>query len=152
NQISKLIDLSLKHHPKVLILPNSKAKEKLLNQWPSGNNLPELRIGSQALVDTAVDSEVDTVVCAIVGTAGLASAYAAAQAGKRILLANKEALVAAGEHFMQAVNKSGAELLPLDSEHNAIFQCLPQPIRHNEIKQIILTASGGPFRDTDLSV
>lgn len=152
NQISKLIDLSLKHHPKVLILPNSKAKEKLLNQWPSGNNLPELRIGSQALVDTAVDSEVDTVVCAIVGTAGLASAYAAAQAGKRILLANKEALVAAGELFMQAVNKSGAELLPLDSEHNAIFQCLPQPIRHNEIKQIILTASGGPFRDTDLSV
>lgn len=152
NQISKLIDLCLKHHPKVLILPNSKAKEKLLNQWPSGNNLPELRIGSQALVDTAVDSEVDTVVCAIVGTAGLASAYAAAQAGKRILLANKEALVAAGELFMQAVNKSGAELLPLDSEHNAIFQCLPQPIRHNEIKQIILTASGGPFRDTDLSV
>ncbi|CAM5209431.1 1-deoxy-D-xylulose-5-phosphate reductoisomerase [Oligella ureolytica] len=107
-----------------------------------------MRNCAEALVDTAIDSEVDTVVCAIVGTAGLASAYAAAKAGKRILLANKEALVAC-ELFMEAVKQSGAELLPIDSEHNAIFQCLPNPINHGEIKQIILTASGGPFRDID---
>ena len=99
-----------------------------------------------------MDPEVDTVVCAIVGTAGLASAYAAAKAGKRILLANKEALVASGELFMKAVRQSGAELLPIDSEHNAIFQCLPNPVSHSEIKQIILTASGGPFRDTEVGL
>ncbi|MDO5667304.1 MAG: 1-deoxy-D-xylulose-5-phosphate reductoisomerase [Alcaligenaceae bacterium] len=152
NQVKKLIELSLKHKPKVLILPTDEAKQKFVSQWPSEIKLPEIRIGSEALVQTAVDSEVDTVVCAIVGTAGLASAYAAAQAGKRILLANKEALVASGQLFMQAVKQSGAELLPIDSEHNAIFQCLPNPIKRAEIKQIILTASGGPFRDTDISL
>lgn len=152
SQVSKLVELSLKHRAKVLILPNQEAKQKLLTIWPSERDLPELRIGTQALVDTAMDSEVDTVVCAIVGTAGLASAYAAAQAGKRILLANKEALVASGDLFMKAVKQSGAELLPIDSEHNAIFQCLPNPINHREVRQIILTASGGPFRDTDVSL
>lgn len=149
NQVDKLVDLNLKHNAKVLILPDQEAKRQFIARWPGARPLPELRIGAEALVDTAIDSEVDTVVCAIVGTAGLASAYAAAKAGKRILLANKEALVASGELFMEAVKQSGAELLPIDSEHNAIFQCLPNPINHGEIKQIILTASGGPFRDTD---
>lgn len=152
NQVEKLLKLSLKHQPKVLILSNQEAKQKLLELWPSEQPLPELRIGDEALVQTAIDTEVDTVVCAIVGTAGLASAYAAAKAGKRILLANKEALVASGQLFMEAVKKNGAELLPIDSEHNAIFQCLPKPIKHSEIKQIILTASGGPFRDTDIKL
>lgn len=152
NQVKKLIDLSLKHKPKVLILPDQDAKKNFIDLWPSSEQLPEIRIGSEALVQTAMDAEVDTVVCAIVGTAGLASAYAAAQAGKRILLANKEALVASGKIFMEAVKQSGAELLPIDSEHNAIFQCLPNPIKHHEIKQIILTASGGPFRDTDIAL
>ena len=149
NQVNKLVDLSLKHKAKVIILPTQETKRQFITLWPSDHPLPELRIGAEALVDTAIDSEVDTVVCAIVGTAGLASAYAAAKAGKRILLANKEALVASGELFMEAVKQSGAELLPIDSEHNAIFQCLPNPINHGEIKQIILTASGGPFRDID---
>ena len=152
NQVNKLVDLSLKHKAKVIILPTQETKRQFITLWPSDHPLPELRIGAEALVDTAIDSEVDTVVCAIVGTAGLASAYAAAKAGKRILLANKEALVASGELFMEAVKQSGAELLPIDSEHNAIFQCLPNPINHGEIKQIILTASGGPFRDIDLGL
>ena len=152
NQVDKLLDLSLKYDPKVLILANQEAKQKLISLWPSDKVLPELRIGADALVETAIDSEVDTVVCAIVGTAGLASAYAAAKAGKRILLANKESLVASGKLFMEAIKQSGAELLPIDSEHNAIFQCLPNPIKHSEIKDIILTASGGPFRDTDISL
>ncbi len=152
SQVDKLVELSLKHRPSVLILPNQEAKQRFLAAWPSTHDLPELRIGTQALTDTATDAEVDTVVCAIVGTAGLASAYAAAKAGKRILLANKEALVASGELFMKAVKQSGAELLPIDSEHNAIFQCLPNPINHEQVKQIILTASGGPFRDTDISL
>lgn len=152
NQVNKLVALNLRHKAKVLILPNQEAKQEFIAQWPSDRALPELRIGAEALVDTAKDSEVDTVVCAIVGTAGLASAYAAAKAGKRILLANKEALVASGELFMAAVKQSGAQLLPIDSEHNAIFQCLPNPINHGEIQQIILTASGGPFRDTDVNL
>ena len=134
NQVNKLVDLSLKHKAKVIILPTQETKRQFITLWPSDHPLPELRIGAEALVDTAIDSEVDTVVCAIVGTAGLASAYAAAKAGKRILLANKEALVASGELFMEAVKQSGAELLPIDSEHNAIFQCLPNPINHGEIK------------------
>lgn len=152
SQVSKLIELSLVHRPEVLILPSQEAKQQLTSLWPSDRALPELRIGAEALVETAMDPEVDTVVCAIVGTAGLASAYAAAKAGKRILLANKEALVASGELFMRAVRQSGAELLPIDSEHNAIFQCLPNPVAHSEIKQIILTASGGPFRDTEVGL
>lgn len=150
NQVEKLIELSLKHKPKVLLLATDETRQKLLSLWPTDVDLPELRVGPEALVETAVEADVDTVVCAIVGTAGLASAYAAAKAGKRILLANKEALVASGQLFMEAVRSSGAELLPIDSEHNAIFQCLPNPVKHQELKEIILTASGGPFRDSDL--
>src|SRR5699024_9400078 len=106
---------------------------------------------------TAADPEVDTVMAAIVGAAGLPSALAAAQAGKRILLANKEALVAAGGLFLQAVRDNQAELLPIDSEHNAIFQCLPH---HGKaalpktpttgVRRLLLTASGGPFLHTGL--
>ncbi|TPW16620.1 MAG: 1-deoxy-D-xylulose 5-phosphate reductoisomerase [Halothiobacillaceae bacterium] len=99
--------------------------------------------------------EVDTVMAAIVGSAGLLPTLAAAQAGKRILLANKEALVMAGQLFMDAVNHSGAELLPVDSEHNAIFQCMPPHVASRRstagIKRILLTASGGPFRTRSLA-
>ena len=106
--------------------------------------------GAEAVVDLARRDDVDTVMAAIVGAAGLPSAIAAAEAGKRVLLANKEALVMAGELFMNAVRQSGAVLLPIDSEHNAIFQSLPadyqqDPERHG-VSHIILTASGGPFR------
>src|SRR5690606_829421 len=104
----------------------------------------------------AADAQCDTVMAAIVGAAGLPAALAAAQAGKRVLLANKEALVAAGGLFMRAVREHGAELLPIDSEHNAIFQCLPRGDRATVpsepakgVRRLVLTASGGPFRRVD---
>src|SRR5699024_3080761 len=113
---------------------------------------PEIRVGTEALSQTAADPEVDAVMAAIVGAAGLPSALAAAQAGKRILLANKEALVAAGSLFLNAVRDNQAELLPIDSEHNAIFQCLPKrgqtalsKTPATGVRRLLLTASGGPF-------
>lgn len=103
--------------------------------------------GDQGLVEIARDLESDLVVAAIVGAAGLLPSLAAVKAGKRVLLANKEALVCAGRLFMSAVSESGAELLPLDSEHNAIFQCLPGgELKDSGCRRILLTASGGPFR------
>lgn len=111
----------------------------------------EVLWGEQALVDVAAASDVDTVMAAIVGAAGLIPTLAAAEKGKRVLLANKEALVMAGRLFMDAVARHGATLLPIDSEHNAIFQCLPPGYRHSEVAgvdKILLSASGGPFRTT----
>lgn len=142
----------------VVVVPDDAARTRFIAAW-RGATLPEVRVGAQALSDTAADTQCDMVVAAIVGAAGLPSALAAAHAGKRILLANKEALVAAGTLFMQAVRDKGAELLPIDSEHNAIFQCLPhhgpsasrayapaQPAAG--VRRLLLTASGGPFRLT----
>lgn len=142
----------------VVVVPDDGARARFCAAW-RGGALPEVRVGAQALADTAADTRCDLVVAAIVGAAGLPSALAAARAGKRILLANKEALVAAGTLFMQAVRDNGAELLPIDSEHNAIFQCLPhhgpagsralapaQPAAG--VRRLLLTASGGPFRLT----
>ena len=113
--------------------------------------------GSDGLCEVATLAAADTVVAGIVGGAGLAPTLAAARAGKRILLANKETLVLAGRIFMAAVRESGATLLPIDSEHNAIFQCLPAavdkaaPGRRAGVRRIVLTASGGPFRTTPAS-
>lgn len=149
SRIRKLLELSLVHHPKVVIVPDDVAEKTFRQLWPSEVSMPEIRIGSEGLCATARDPEADTVVAAIVGTAGLPSAFAAAQAGKRILLANKEALVAAGSLFMETVRKNNATLLPLDSEHNAIFQCLPNGKYNAQVKRLILTASGGPFRNID---
>jgi 1-deoxy-D-xylulose-5-phosphate reductoisomerase len=111
--------------------------------------------GPQALVKAVTDSGCDTVMAAIVGAAGLVPALAAAKAGKRVLLANKEALVMSGTLFMQAMKDGGGELLPIDSEHNAIFQCLPNeftksPHSNLGVEELWLTASGGPFRNTPL--
>ncbi len=112
---------------RVVIVPDEAARKRFLHAWPAGQHpVPEIRIGQQALCDTVAEAEVTTVMAAIVGAAGLPSALAAAAAGKRVLLANKEALVAAGSLFMRTVRDCGAELLPIDSEHNAIFQCMPQ--------------------------
>src|SRR5690554_2541429 len=106
--------------------------------------------GEQGLIDVAAAEQADTVMASIVGAAGLAPTLAAVCAGKRVLLANKEALVMSGQLFMDAVAESGAELLPIDSEHNAIFQCMPaDKVRDPQaagITRILLTASGGPFR------
>ncbi|MGH8810145.1 MAG: 1-deoxy-D-xylulose-5-phosphate reductoisomerase, partial [Noviherbaspirillum sp.] len=109
----------------------------------------DVEYGAAALCDVASASSVDVVMAAIVGAAGLPPTLAAARAGKKILLANKEALVMSGRLFMDAVNASGATLLPIDSEHNAIFQCLPQSYQRTPgscgVAKILLTASGGPF-------
>ncbi|HTL92403.1 MAG TPA: 1-deoxy-D-xylulose-5-phosphate reductoisomerase, partial [Steroidobacteraceae bacterium] len=108
--------------------------------------------GPAALEELALLSEVHCVMAAIVGAAGLRSTLAAARAGKRLLLANKESLVMAGPLLISAVNASGATLLPIDSEHNAIFQCLPPGAVSGQappgLRRVLLTASGGPFRDT----
>ena len=111
--------------------------------------------GPEALVNAVTDSDCDTVMAAIVGAAGLVPALAAAKAGKRVLLANKEALVMSGDLFMHAMKEGGGELLPIDSEHNAIFQCLPEqfskePNPRLGVEELWLTASGGPFRNTPL--
>ena len=138
---------------RVVIVPDDRAAERFRLVWPSGISSPEIRVGPAALAETASDAQCDVVMAAIVGAAGLPAALAAARSGKRVLLANKEALVAAGSLFMAAVRDHGAELLPIDSEHNAIFQCLPHDGRASApsgpskgVRRLILTASGGPFR------
>jgi 1-deoxy-D-xylulose-5-phosphate reductoisomerase len=114
--------------------------------------------GPQALASAAADDGVDSVMAAIVGAAGLEPTLAAAQAGKRVLLANKESLVMSGDLFMQVCRASGAVVLPIDSEHNAVFQCLPPAVQARAVgpaasgvRRILLTASGGPFRSLDLA-
>jgi 1-deoxy-D-xylulose-5-phosphate reductoisomerase len=113
----------------------------------------ELRFGARALDEVAADPQCDAVMAAIVGAAGLSATLAAARAGKRVLLANKEALVMSGPLFMRAARDAGAVLLPIDSEHNAVFQCLPQDegkVALRGVRRVMLTASGGPFRATPL--
>ncbi len=154
SRIDKLVSQAASMGARVVVVPDDTALRRFTELWPATVPMPEVRVGAQALADTAADSDVTTVMAAIVGTAGLPAALAAARAGKRVLLANKEALVAAGGLFMRAVRDHGAELLPIDSEHNAIFQCLPgngeraraprQPA--SGVRRLLLTASGGPFR------
>ncbi len=156
SRIDKLVSQAMATGARVVVVPDDAARRRFDELWPESSPAPEVRVGAQALADTAADSEVTTVMAAIVGTAGLPAALAAARAGKRVLLANKEALVAAGGLFMQAVRDHGAELLPIDSEHNAIFQCLPDDCDRSRapsrpasgVRRLLLTASGGPFRTT----
>jgi len=122
-------------------------REKLLAE-----NLPtQVLSGASALIEVACDERVTTVMAAIVGAAGLPSCLSAAKSGKRLLLANKEALVVGGQFFLDAVKSGGAQLLPIDSEHSAVFQALPQDPSSwaQSVDKIILTASGGPFRSRD---
>jgi 1-deoxy-D-xylulose-5-phosphate reductoisomerase len=122
-----------------------------------GRDVPETQVlaGVEGLEQAAALAAADTVMAAIVGAAGLLPALAAVRAGKRVLLANKEALVVSGQLFMDAVRHHGATLLPIDSEHNALFQCLPRDFARGleavGVQRILLTASGGPFRDTPLA-
>ncbi|WP_019672944.1 1-deoxy-D-xylulose-5-phosphate reductoisomerase [Psychrobacter lutiphocae] len=152
-RLDKLLTLCQQFQPVRVAVPSEKVDEFATRLQQAGLNCDV--VGGQAgLDDIAADPEVDTVVAAIVGAAGLSSTLTAARAGKRILLANKEALVMAGSLMMQAVKDNGATLLPLDSEHNAIFQCLPNEVQQNNtaihdaghgVKKLWLTASGGPF-------
>ncbi len=148
NQIAKLAEQCRHFKPKYAVVLDP-ARALALKTALAGLNV-EVLYGVEALERIASLAEVDTVMAAIVGAAGMRPALAAAQAGKRVLLANKETLVMAGQFFMAAVRASGATLLPIDSEHNAIFQSMPEPYSGNPaahgIRRILLTASGGPFR------
>ncbi|AQU83566.1 MULTISPECIES: 1-deoxy-D-xylulose-5-phosphate reductoisomerase [unclassified Halomonas] len=139
-----------KHQPRVAVLHNSVDAQWLHDALTEAGVATEVQAGPEALCRVARDAQVDTVMAAIVGAAGLLPALAAAEAGKRVLLANKEALVMSGALFMDAIARSGATLLPIDSEHNAIYQCLPAQHRggleRHGVRQLLLTASGGPFR------
>jgi 1-deoxy-D-xylulose-5-phosphate reductoisomerase len=142
-------------HPEVAVVGSAEAAAQLQALIKRDGLGTEVLFGEQALCEVASSASCDTVMAAIVGAAGLRPSLAAAHAGKKLLLANKEALVISGQLFMDAVASSGAVLLPIDSEHNAIFQCLPigyqrVPPQHG-IRKILLTASGGPFLDRDLS-
>lgn len=139
----KLAEICHEFQPEIAILSEESIRSEVVeSSFPAGT---QLQYGAEALEQTAGGSENDTVVAAIVGAAGLISSLAAARAGKRIALANKETLVVAGGLIMQAAAESGCELIPVDSEHSAIFQAL-QSGRANEVRKIILTSSGGPFR------
>ena len=146
----KLAELCLRFQPEVAVVGEAAAAARVAAKLREAGCKTEVAHGQQALIDVSRSAQCDTVVAAIVGAAGLAPTLAAARAGKRILLANKEALVMSGAIFMDAVRDHQAMLLPVDSEHNAIFQCFPQETQlHGAVSKIILTASGGPFRLRD---
>ncbi|WP_322060220.1 1-deoxy-D-xylulose-5-phosphate reductoisomerase [Paraburkholderia sp. J63] len=143
----KLVEQCLRFAPEVAVVGDAETAAAVERKLRAAGSKTIVTYGPQALVEVAKSDGCDTVVAAIVGAAGLVPTLAAAQAGKRILLANKEALVMSGDIFMDAVRENGAVLLPVDSEHNAVFQCLPsEGTQHGGVTKIILTASGGPFR------
>ena len=152
SRVQELIAQCQKFRPRYAVIDTKHYSE--LKSGLKALGLPtEALAGQQALADVASAPEVDIVMGAIVGAAGLAPCLRAAQTGKKLLLANKEALVVGGDLFMQAVKHGGATLLPIDSEHSAIFQSLPDDAStwSSRVEKIILTASGGPFRSRDPS-
>lgn len=146
-----LLALCLNHKPEFAVLAGYAEDADIRRAFRDAGCRTELMFGTAALEAVVRATECDTVMAAIVGAAGLAPTLAAARAGKRVLLANKESLVMAGALFMQAVQDSGADLLPIDSEHNAVFQCMPSSRSAGAtVRRILLTASGGPFRTTPM--
>ncbi|HLD08730.1 MAG TPA: 1-deoxy-D-xylulose-5-phosphate reductoisomerase, partial [Methylophilaceae bacterium] len=145
-----LFEQCKKFEPVYAVMLDADAAEALRLKLQTMGSATEVLFGMAALEKVAAHPDVDAVMAAIVGAAGLKPAMAAALAGKRILLANKETLVMSGSLFMQAVEQGGATLLPIDSEHNAIFQVMPSKkhadLAGSGVKRILLTASGGPFR------
>lgn len=152
-RVDELLDQCLSWAPKFAVLPDPASAQTLQAKLRDAGSATTVLVGAQALCEVAAHPEVDAVMAAIVGAAGLSPCLAAARAGKRLMLANKEALVVGGALFMNAVREGGAQLLPIDSEHSAIFQCLPEDRSRwaARIDHIILTASGGPFRTRDIS-
>lgn len=153
-RMSELLALCIRHTPRFAVVPEAAVARALQDDLRAAGLQTRVLVGEEGLCQVASDPEVDAVMAAIVGAAGLRPTLAAVEAGKKILLANKEALVMSGALFMQAVRKSGSVLLPIDSEHNAIFQCMPQDFSRGlgavGVRRILLTASGGPFRQTPL--
>ncbi len=151
SRLAELRALCLKHRPRYAVVSDQAQARILQDQLHADGVSTRVLDGEGGLSEVAAHPEVDVVMAAIVGAAGLKPTLAAVQSGKRVLLANKEALVMSGALFMQALRDSGAVLLPIDSEHNAIFQCLPtdysQGLGTVGVRRILLTASGGPFRE-----
>jgi len=148
-----LAEQCARHKPQYAVVGGASEAALLSAELKRLGSATEVLFGGDALAQVASHSEVDTVMAAIVGAAGLLPTLAAVNTGKKVLLANKEALVMAGGLFTQAVADSGAVLLPIDSEHNAIFQCMPAQhgtLREAGVRKILLTGSGGPFRQTPL--
>jgi 1-deoxy-D-xylulose-5-phosphate reductoisomerase len=157
--VTKMVQLCQTYHPEYAVMASEPAAKALANELSSSGCKTEVMFGQQAMCDVANHTDVDIVMSAIVGAAGLLPTMSAIRAGKRVLLANKEALVMSGQLFMDAVAEYDAELLPVDSEHNAIFQCLPEDVQRclgscdldkYGISHILLTGSGGPFRHASL--
>ncbi len=153
-QVDKMVTLCQRFKPDYAVMASTQAAELLEQQLKASAIATEVLSGVEGLERVAALPEVDYVMAAIVGAAGLTPTLAAARAGKRVLLANKEALVMSGRLFMDEVHRSGAELLPIDSEHNAIFQSMPvdfsRGLAETGVRRILLTASGGPFRTKTL--
>ena len=152
-QVDLMLAQCAQFRPQVAVMVEPMAARRLSEKLQAEGLPTEVRSGPQALDEVASATDVDAVMAAIVGAAGLSSCLAAAKAGKRLLLANKEALVVGGEVFLSAVKEGGAVLLPIDSEHSAVFQSLPEDPAtwQKRVGKIILTASGGPFRARDPS-
>lgn len=155
SRVAELKVLCLQHRPVFAVTADEASARVLREALRAAGLNTEVLAGEAGLCEVAAHPAVDAVMAAIVGAAGLRPTLAAVRAGKKVLLANKEALVMSGDLFMQAVQENGATLLPIDSEHNAIFQCLPvdhaRGLKAVGVRRILLTASGGPFRETPLA-
>ena len=145
--VESMADLCRDFRPRLAVMADAVAADRLASQLRRQGLDTRVEGGPDAVAAAAAESTIDTVVAGIVGAAGLAANLAAARSGKRILLANKEALVMTGPLFMSAVRQHGATLLPIDSEHNAVFQVLPEGRLVRGVRKVWLTCSGGPFRD-----
>jgi 1-deoxy-D-xylulose-5-phosphate reductoisomerase len=156
SNVPLVVEQILKYRPGVVSVANEEAARHVCaaleanSDAKKGGALPEILFGAEGIERVAVHPDAEMVVSATVGVVGLRATYKAIECGKDIALANKEVLVAAGEVVMAAVERRGVALLPVDSEHNAIHQCL-RGGQHNEVKRLLLTASGGPFRETPLA-
>ena len=153
--VQKMLEICKEFQPKYVVMANEDAADELQTHLFSLGLSIEVLAGEAAIADIVKLPEIDLVVAAIVGAKGFLSSLSAVKAGKTILLANKESLVMGGSLFMQAVKDYGATLLPIDSEHNALFQSLPKDAEGKAtlagVSKLVLTASGGPFRNTSLS-
>jgi 1-deoxy-D-xylulose-5-phosphate reductoisomerase len=152
NNVEELAQQIISHHPELVSVATPSVAASLAERLRAASlaKLPEIQHGSAGMIAVATHPAAATLVSAAVGVVGLEATYAAVKAGKQVALSNKEVLVAAGEIVMAAARQANVELLPVDSEHNAIHQCL-RAGKHAEVKRLILTASGGPFRKTPLA-
>ncbi len=147
SRVDALLDLCRTHRPAHAVIADPAGYAALRDGLASAGLRTQAHAGTEALNALASGNDCDTVIAAIVGAAGMASTLAAARAGKRLLLANKESVVLAGELLMREAQANGAQIIPIDSEHNAIFQCLPPAgVPRDGVRRLLLTASGGPFR------